>query len=70
MARNFRNGDYCGLAGFLTGMCFDSDNESRQTQIQVQEPTRPVNVTININLGKDENFSYKDLIKSIVEQLR
>ena len=69
MAKKFRNGDYCGLAGFLTGMCFDSENQYSRNEIVQKEPSRPINLTININLGKDEKFSYKDLIKSIVEQL-
>ena len=69
MAKQFRNGDYCGTVGFLTRKCYETNMRKSQEQIQVQESTKPVNVTININLGKDEKFSYKDLIKSIVEQL-
>lgn len=65
--RNIKNGDYCGLSGFLTGMIFDSMEED-QTPVIVEEP-KTVNITININLNKDEKFSYKDLIKSIVDGL-
>lgn len=65
--KNIKNGDYCGVCGFLTGMIFDGMNED-QTPV-VDEQPKAVNVTININLNKDEKFSYKDLIKSIVDGL-
>ena len=65
--KNIKNGDYCGLSGFLTGMIFDEENKD-QTPVIVEQP-KAVNITININLNKDEKFSYKDLIKSIVDGL-
>jgi|GEM_PF-3053894 len=66
--RNIKNGDYCGLSGFITGMMFDDMRKENSRPVVVEEP-KTINVTININLNKDENFSYKSLIKSIVDSL-
>lgn len=65
--RKFKNGDYCGLSGFLTGMISEAIEE-QSTPVVVEEP-KTVNITININLNKDEKFSYKGLIESIMEGL-
>ena len=63
---DIKNGDYCGIVGFLTGMCYQDKRE----EIPVNLNNKPVNVTININLQNDKTISVKNLINSIVDGLR
>lgn len=81
MGRKYSNGDYCSMTQFLTGMMFDDLREQKEEYeklksqpVVVEEQAKANNITININVNKDDLNNSPEkieaLIRSVVDKLR